>query len=128
MKTALDKLNSAINRIVTEYADMVNVNVDEVAQKIGTAGANALRAKSREMFGNGDYAKGWRKQVDVTRTGVTVTLYNATEPSLVHLLEHGHVTRNGTGRTFKPTPAHVHVAPIEQELAATFEQEVKARL
>lgn len=126
-KTALDKLNVAISKIVNEYADDVNADVVEIANRIGQTGVNALRANSRAAIRGKKYASGWRKQMETTRTGVTVTLYNIM-PSLPHLLEHGHATRNGTGRTYAPTPAHPHIAPVEQMLVETFEREVIQRL
>lgn len=128
-KTALDKLNTAIVKIINEYAETVQADLGEIANKIGNAGVTALRAKSRETFprGTGEYAKGWKKKVDVTRTSVSVTIYNVI-PSLPHLLENGHATRNGTGRTFRRTPGHPHIAPVEAELVQAFEKEVISRL
>jgi len=65
--------------------------------------------------------------VEKGRLSTTVTIYND-HPALPHLLEYGHVTRNGTGRTYAPTPAHAHIAPVEKELVETFEREVVAKL
>ena len=35
------------------------------------------------------------------------------------------MTRNGTGRTFSRTPAHIHVAPVEDEIAREFEKQIE---
>ena len=61
------------------------------------------------------------------RLSTTVTIYND-HPGLPHLLEYGHVTRNGTKQTFPPTPAHQHIAPVAEELVETFEREVVSKL
>ncbi len=133
-KLALDKLNEAIAGILNEYAGEIAGNVGEIAAQMGQKGAQALRQKSREVFPvdkrrsiTGEYAKGWTYKTEQTRTGTTDTIYN-THPALPHLLEYGHVTRNGTGRTFPRTPAHEHIAPVADELTETFEREVLSRL
>ena len=133
-KTAIDKLNETIAGMLAEYGEDVTKNVDEIAERIGKEGVKALRRKSRETFPvrkgrktTGNYAKGWKMQVEKERLKTTVILYND-HPALPHLLEHGHVTRNGTGRVFSKTPAHEHIAPVEQELVETFQREVVSKL
>ena len=132
--TALDKLNSTINAMLTDYAAEVQHDVDEVAKKLGKAGANALRQKSREVFPvdkkrktTGKYAQGWTYTVDSQRLSTSVTIYNK-HPGMPHLLENGHVTRNGTGRVFTQTPAHPHIAPVAEEIAEKFPKEVLSKL
>ncbi|MBR7187094.1 MAG: hypothetical protein IKD53_00915 [Clostridia bacterium] len=126
-KLALDKLNEAIAGILNEYAGEIAGNVGEIAAQMGQKGAQALRQKSRETVDGSEYAKGWKSQTETGRTGTTAIIYND-HPGLPHLLEYGHVTRNGTGRTFPRTPAHEHIAPVADELTETFEREVLSRL
>ena len=108
----------------------------EVAEKFAKKGAQALRQESREKFGKGRhsfYANGWKSHTERVRShkyGIRLysTIYNNNEPSIAHLLEHGHVTRNGTGRVYGRTPGHEHIAPVEAELVEAFEREVLAKL
>ena len=132
--TALDKLNSTIATMLSEYAAEVQHDVDETAKKIGKAGAEAVRRKSRETFPvkkgrkiTGNYAKGWKYKVNKSRLSNSVIIYNE-HPALPHLLENSHVTRNGTGRTYPRTPGHVHIAPVAEEIARTFPEEVLKKL
>lgn len=132
-KTPVDKLNSAISDILTEYAGEVSESVNEITKEVGKKGAQAVRQQAQQTFPvenreiTGDYAKGWKVQITESRTGTSAVIYNK-HPGLPHLLEYGHVTRNGTGRTFPRTPAHEHIAPVAEEIAQTFEKEVLAKL
>lgn len=127
-KTALDKFSAAINQMLSDYEEDVQANLGTIVSQMGKKGAKALQNQSKqELGGTGEYAKGWKCQTDQTRRGTTVTIYND-HPALAHLLEHGHVTRNGTNRVYTQTPAHVHIEPVEENLVRTFEREVRAKL
>ena len=118
-KTSIDKLGASIETILAEYGDELQENIDEITVKVGKAGVTALRNQSKQNFGGtGKYAKGWRREVDKTRLGTTVTLYNQT-PGLPHLLEHGHAKRTGGRVEGKP-----HIAPVESKLIKQYETEV----
>lgn len=121
-RVGLDGLADAIADVLDEYQTEIARGTKEAVQKVAKAGVKALKATSPQQTGS--YAKGWTSEVKEGRLGAEATIYNAAKPGLVHLLEHGHVTRNGTGRTFRPTPAHVHVAPVEEQLIADFEKAI----
>lgn len=128
-KTPIDKLNSAISSILEEYADEIAENVDEIAVAMGKKGVQALKQESRKKFKvvTGEYAKGWKMQTTRGRLSTTVTIYNE-HPGMPHLLEYGHVTRNGTGRTYGEVRGREHIEPVANELIEAFEREVEARL
>lgn len=127
-KTALEKFSSEIAGILEEYADDVRDNLKEMAGAIGKKGAKAISAQAKSMFNGKIYAGGWTSQVEETRFGTTAIVYNKARPGLVHLLEHGHVSRNGTGRTFGQVPGHPHVAPVEEKLIEEFQKELEKKL
>lgn len=99
------------NHFPVDCYEEVYEAVDEVSKEA----VKKLRAASRAQFGSGDYAKGWRRKIERGRLRCFVTVYG-TSPTykLAHLLEHGHLTRNGTGRQYPPTPAHPHIAEVEE--------------
>ena len=127
-KTPLDKFSAEIAGILEEYADDVQSNLEEITKEVGKKGAKAVQAQAKATVGGKMYASGWTSQVEATRIGTTATIYNKARPGLAHLLEHGHVSRNGTGRTFGRVPGHEHIAPVEQELVDEFQKELEKRL
>lgn len=122
-KTAIDKLESSVTKILAEYGDEVQTNLDEITARVGKAGVSAMRQESKQKFGGtGAYAKGWQSQVVESRLGNSVVIYNRT-PGLPHLLEYGHAKRNG-GRV----AGRAHIAPVEEQIIDSFEKEVTAKL
>lgn len=120
---SIDGLAAAVEEILEEYRTEVERGTKECVQKAAKAGVAALKGTSPKGK-TGDYAGGWTSKVEENRMGATATIYNGAKPGLPHLLEKGHVTRNGTGRTFNPTPAKVHIAPVEEEINSAFERDV----
>ena len=128
-KTALSQLNDAIAGILDEYAEDIGGNVNSIVEQMGKKGAQALRKESMQQFptGTGEYAKGWKSQVNRERMSTTAVIYNES-PGLPHLLEYGHVSRNGTGRTFGQVAGREHIESVAEELTEAFEREVVAKL
>lgn len=121
--TPIDRLQADVNAILEEYGDEVAENLDEITREVGKKGAKALRSSSKGSFGgSGKYARGWTYEVEESRLGTTVTLYNRT-PGLPHLLENGHAKRGG-GRV----PGRSHIAPVEAELIESYEKEVASKI
>lgn len=128
-RTPVDKLADAISGILSQYENDVRDNLAEITTQIGKKGVQALRRASKDAMksGTGEYARGWKAQVEKGRLGTTVVIFNE-HPGLPHLLEYGHVSRNGTGRTFGKVPGHEHIAPVADELVEQFQREVVAKL
>lgn len=128
-KTAIDKLAEDMRKILDEYQDDVKGNMSEIVALSAKKGAQAMRKASKQATKThtGDYSKGWTSQVNQGRLFTTAVIFN-NHPALPHLLEYGHVTRNGTGRTFPATPGREHIAPIAEEISQTFVKEVQSKL
>lgn len=128
-KTPISQLNDALSGILSEYAEDIDGNLSQIVEEMGKKGAQALKKQSRQQFpkGSGAYASGWKAQVDRGRLNTTSTIYNE-HPGLPHLLEYGHVTRNGTGRVYGSVPGREHIQTVADELVQTFENEVMAKL
>ena len=121
-RVGLEGLADAIAEVLEEYETEVERGTKEAVQKVAKAGVKALRQTSPKKTGK--YAKGWKADVTEGRLKAEATIYNAAKPGLPHLLEHGHVTKNGTGRTFAPTPAKEHIEPVETQINEAFERDI----
>jgi hypothetical protein len=131
-KVTIDNLQDAISDILEEYAGDIQSNVDAVTRKIGQKGVQALKSETKTAFPDGKkYATGWTYTAYKERLYTTVVIHNKKQAGLAHLLEHGHVTANGTGRhEVKHSVKGVlpdgkeHILPVEEKLIAEYEREV----
>lgn len=115
----VDLLEKEVMKYLTEYKEDISEAVENVSNRVGKAATNELKEESPKL--TGDYAKGWRLKKDkIGKNRYTVKIHNKTNYRLTHLLEFGHVTRNG-GRT----RAIPHIRPIEEKYKKIFEQELK---
>lgn len=126
-RTKAADLAIVIGKIVEDYGDSLTNNLTEVTKKVARAGASELRGVSRDKFGQSDrdkpYASGWGVTDTGTRLAPSATVWNRTNPGLVHLLEHGHAIRRG-GRTVGVARAFPHVQQVEEEMVREYEKEV----
>lgn len=114
--TPIDKLGKALQGILDEYADEVNENLSEAVKDATKQGVKALKTESKQTFGDGEYAKSWTSQVETGRTSAQGTIYSK-KPGLPHLLENGHMLRNGKFWSGKK-----HIEPVEEKLIELFEK------
>lgn len=131
-KVTINNLASEINKILDEYGDEVYDKLDEVVQKVGKKGVQALKNESLGMFPDSKkhkrrYGSTWKATPEKKRLYTVVHIHN-TQPGLPHLLEFGHDVVDGTGRKLGEAGAHTHIAKVEHDLINDFEREVMTRL
>lgn len=108
-------LHEIVDGYFKSYQTEVWEELFKATGEVAKEAAKRLKDESRAKFGNGPYAKGWTYKIEKGRVKVGATVYGQHNTyEIAHLLENGHVTRNGTGRTFKDTPGHVHIEPVAQ--------------
>lgn len=108
-------LSIQIAKILEEYGQKVAENVDEIAAEVAQEAIVELKQTSPKK--RGKYAKGWRKRK--LKSGRWV-VYNFKYGNLTHLLEYGHVKRNG-GRT----RAFPHIKQAELNMIKKFIDRLK---
>lgn len=128
---AYDKL-SDINVILNKYVDDVQVQIEEITDKISENGKKVLqntKQPSASSLGTSTpyprrswnkYAKGWSVKKQKGKGYITHTIHNKNNYQLTHLLENGHATRNGT-----TTRAFKHIEPVEKQCVETLEKQIK---
>lgn len=116
--TPHDQLAAAINGILNEYAEEVTITMKDAVKKVTNEGVKALKKESAAKFGRGPYSQSWRSVYDSDRLSSQGTIYS-TKPGLPHLLENGHMLRNGRFWPGKP-----HISTIEEQIVEDFEKEV----
>ena len=126
-KVTIETLGTEINKILEEYAEDINGNLDVITKRIGQKGVQALKNSSKATFKGKKYASGWTTLVEKQRLYTTVTIYNRKQAGLGHLLENGHVKANGTGR-YGIWNGRKHIAPVEEQLVAEYTKEVLSKL
>lgn len=126
-KVTVNNLQDAIKDILDDYGDQVYENLEEITQRIGKKGVEAVRNSSKEALNGRVYASGWGMTVEKNRLYTSVIIHNKKQAGLAHLLEHGHVKANGTGR-YGQWSGVEHLLPVEEKLVDEFESEVVSKL
>lgn len=107
-----------IQDILNDYSLDIQEALQNEAEKVAKEGAADLKANSPHRTGK--YAKGWRVKTIKGKGFVECTIYNSTSYQLTHLLENGHLTRNG-----KKVPAIKHIEPVEQKCIKEYQKNVE---
>ena len=112
------ELAQGLSEYSQEVADAIKKATDEVAEEA------VQELKSTSPVLTGSYAKGWaKKNTYESKSSKRNTVYNKTDYQLTHLLEKGHVGRDG-----RRVKAIEHIRPVEEKAAAEFEDKVKGAI
>jgi len=131
-KVGMLDLESTIESLLKEYGDDVYEVLGDSVEKVANEATTKLKASNHFAPGghpSGAYAGSWTHEPQpVNRLQVKETIYNEDHYRLTHLLENGHVIRNGTGRSFGKAPAYPHIKQVEEWTQEELPKEVKSRL
>lgn len=127
-KVSSEGLEAEINKILQEETTRVVGVAKKAIPKVADKAANELKSISPKSTGpkGGKYAQSWtNKKIKEDALTVQYTVY-AGKYQLTHLLENGHLIKNGTGRTFGFTKAQPHISKAEKQAEEELFNEIKA--
>lgn len=117
-----EELQEAINDYLENYVEDITDDVEEVTNDLTKEAVQEIKQTSPKGKGTREkpYHKGWTRQKGKENKGrYTVKIHNKTNYQLTHLLEFGHVTRNGSR-----TKAQPHIRPLEEKYSKLYEQKI----
>lgn len=123
-----DQLGKTIIEELNRYTENVTVNVNEAVEKVAKESKKKLRA-TRSVGDSNTWTKyplGWAIKTTKRRNFRKEEVWNKPDYRLTHLLENGHVVRNGTGRNNgrQKTREFKHIGPINDEAQKKLEEAV----
>lgn len=100
--------SDVVQDYLRQYDDLAVKGLTEVIPKVANEAAKKLRQTSPRRTGK--YAAGWRVKVENRRINLGAVVYGEKPTyALAHLLEHGHLSRNG-----KRVGQIEHIKDVEQ--------------
>ncbi len=124
-------LQSQMKKILKEYGQEVEQFMQEEAEGTIRNAVQKLKQKKRFAAGSnakGEYARGWSSTIVHSRMGIKAVAFNKKHAQLTHLLENGHVSKNGTGRVYGEVRAYPHIAQINDEAQEEFVKGIERRI
>ena len=119
MAVSVEDMADAIMKELTEYSQDVTDQLKADVKSVAKQCAKDIRQKSPVLTGS--YKKGWRSKVQYEgREDIRMTVHNATDYQLTHLLEFGHAKAGG-GRV----EGHPHIRPAEEKAEEALMRKVK---
>ena len=117
-------ISHQIDNILTTYEREVYRAMDEEIEAEAKETAKRLKSSSPKRR---KYSRGYARSWGVVKRGNAYVVRNAKHYRLTHLLENGHVVRNGVGTYGRARPIK-HIAPAEEAAVMRLPLRIKARL
>lgn len=130
-KVKVEAFGNEIVQMLNKYNDDIKKGIADASLNVAEEGAKKLQ-ETKQPSGEGGtarpmkrrewkkYSKGWKVKTTLKPAYASAVIHNKTDYQLTHLLEYGHITRNGTR-----TRAFKHIKPVEEYCQNEFEKKCK---
>lgn len=99
------------------YTEEVRKEIKQTGRRISLNALHEVKQKSPQQ--TGDYSKSWGRNFIEKDDGIYIMVHQKKKPTLTHLLEKGHKSRNG-----KNVAGREHIAPVEEKANAEFSKKI----
>lgn len=130
VKVKPEDITKVLNETLKEYEREVEKTFGQCGKEVADDVVNKLHMVSFGKYDRGKYSKSWAVKEEKGFMGYPrYIIYNEKHYRLTHLLEYGHVLKNGTGVVGKGEVGAIpHIKPMEEwvqeQLPKLFEQEL----
>lgn len=132
-RTDVLNLQKVLTELLNEYGDDVYEVLEKSVDDVVHDAVYSLRSVnhfSDKGHPSGAYAASWTNEEVATKKRLVTKqiVYNEEHYRLTHLLENGHVVKNGTGRVLGHAPAYPHIKKVEDEVKEELVKTVKKEI
>ena len=110
-------LYDIIKKQFQTYTDDVVKEIKKSAKKISLNAMREVKEKSPQK--TGEYSKYWGRNFIEKDDGIYIMVHQKKKPTLTHLLEKGHKSRNGS-----KVAGIEHIAPVEEKANEEFSKKI----
>lgn len=110
-------LYDIIKKQFQTYTDDVVKDIKKSARKISLNAVREVKQKSPQK--TGEYSKYWGRNFIEKDDGIYIMVHQKKKPTLTHLLEKGHKSRNGS-----KVAGIEHIAPVEEKANEEFSKKI----
>lgn len=123
------ELNEAIISVLEDATMGLKLDIEKIGAEVSEKGRKELVQTSPKYTGNrktqykpGAYARSWKvnKQASGITGNSSYTIHNDHHYRLTHLLENGHVNRDGSR-----TRNFIHIAPVNNSVCREYERKIE---
>lgn len=123
------QLSDAVREILEEASSELKEKLDEIGKEAAESGVKELKKTSPKYTGDkkreykpGAYAMSWRfkRNYNAITGNSSYTIHNRDHYRLTHLLENGHVNRDGSR-----TRNFIHIAPVNNSVCREYERKIE---
>lgn len=123
----LSELSIEIAATLSEYSQDVTDAVKDKCKKAAKEAVSELKQTSPKR--TEEYAKSWRAKVLYeSNDDIRISVQNGKKSRLTHVLENGHVSKNGTQRVYGKVKAFPHIKEAETHVIEKLGNDVKVAI